>query len=144
MTKTLVEKLGLKPGHRALVLNAPPGYVDTLFPLPVGASVDTSGTGPYDFVQVFVHNKAEGAEYTPRAIQAVKSDGLLWFAYPKKSGSIKTDISRDVGWEPLRDAGWDGVTLISMDDTWSSFRVRPLADIKTRTQFRTERNKGKE
>jgi hypothetical protein len=36
------------------------------------------------------------------------------------------------------------VTLVSLDDTWSCFRLRPLADIKTRTEFRTERNKHKE
>ena len=66
------------------------------------------------------------------AIGAVKSNGLLWVTYPKKSGKIKTDISRDMGWEAMTQAGWDAVTLVSVDDTWSALRLRPLADIKSR------------
>jgi hypothetical protein len=81
-------------------------------------------------VQVFAHQKTNVDTYTPQAIQAVKTGGLLWFAYPKKSSKIKTDIHRDSGWEALKEAGWDGIKLIALDDTWSVMRFRPIEDIK--------------
>jgi hypothetical protein len=61
----------------------------------------------------------------PSALSAVVDNGLLWFAYPKKSGPLKSDLSRDSGWEPLFEAGFDSVAQISIDETWTGFRFRP-------------------
>lgn len=42
--------------------------------------------------------------------------GALWFAYPKRTGSIKTDITRDVGWGALYDLHYCPVTQIAIDE----------------------------
>jgi len=122
----LANKLHIKPGHRVLVLNAPDDYLDLLGPLPDGATLVKSGGKDLDFVQVFVNDIAELERLAPRAIQAVKSDGLLWFCYPKKSSGAATDLSRDVGWDSVTGAGLEGVAQISIDDTWTGFRFRPV------------------
>jgi hypothetical protein len=129
---SLAAKLQVKPGFKMLILNAPDGYVSALSDLPAGAQVMTSGSGPFDFVQVFAHNKADVDSYTPKAIAALKPGGMLWFCYPKKTGKIKTDISRDAGWDSVNKAGFEGIRLISIDDTWSSMRFRPREEIKSR------------
>lgn len=131
---TLTKKLVIKPGYTLLILNAPQGYTALLDPLPDGVTVQTTADGQYDLVQLFVYSKADVAAHAPGAIAAVKSGGLLWFAYPKKSGAIKTDINRDAGWQIVLDAGWDPVTQISIDDTWSSLRFKPTGDIKVMTR----------
>lgn len=130
----LVKKLLLKPGYSLLILNAPDGYLQMLNPLPEGVEIQTQveAQKTFDFVQVFVHNKADVDSYTPTVIQATRTGGLLWLAFSKKSSKIKTDISRDSGWESLNAAGWQGVTLISLDDTWSAFRARPVSESKAR------------
>jgi hypothetical protein len=117
-----------------LILNAPEDYRELLGALPDGVEVAMAAqTGiRYDSVQLFVRNVAELNAHALAAINAVKPNGLLWITYPKKSGKIKTDISRDVGWEAVTTAGWDGVTIVSIDDTWSALRFRPLADIQSR------------
>ncbi|EMP08588.1 hypothetical protein LEP1GSC124_1301, partial [Leptospira interrogans serovar Pyrogenes str. 200701872] len=38
---------------------------------------------------------------------------------PKKSSGTKTDLDRDHGWELLSKKGYEGVALISLDETWS-------------------------
>ena len=131
---SLAKKLGIKPGFKLLVLNAPTDYPMRLGVLPDNVVVTTTAQpgAVYDFVQLFVRNVAELNTKALAAIGAVKPNGLLWIAYPKKSGKIKTDISRDVGWDSVTKAGWDGVTIVSIDDTWSALRFRPLADIKSR------------
>jgi hypothetical protein len=107
-----VEVEGLPHGAQLTVWNPETG------PFPVEG-------GEFDWVQLFARSVSELESLAPAALRAVKRDGLLWIAYPKKSGPIKTDISRDVGWHPVHDAGWMGVTLVSLDETWSCGRFRP-------------------
>ncbi|HYO89253.1 MAG TPA: hypothetical protein VER79_11430 [Candidatus Limnocylindrales bacterium] len=66
------------------------------------------------------------------AILAVKPGGVFWACYPKLTGEIKTDITRDKGWDALTGAGWRGVAQVSVDGTWSALRFRPETDIKPR------------
>jgi hypothetical protein len=69
--------------------------------------------------------KADVQALAPAVLSAVVEDGLLWFAYPKKSGAVKSDLSRDIGWEPVFAGGFDSVAQISIDETWTGFRFRP-------------------
>jgi predicted transport protein len=123
----LVKKLGIKPGQRALVLNAPPGYTTQLDPLPEGVTLAHTPDGSYDFVQLFVKNQAELAEHIPTAIQLLKPGGLFWIAYPKLSSKIATDLTRDVGWDAVYNAGLEGVSLVSIDAVWTAMRFKPGA-----------------
>jgi hypothetical protein len=129
---SLASKLQVKPGMKLLIMNAPDGYLKLLDKLPAGAEVTTNEDGTFDFVQAFVYNKADIDRLAPKAIRAVKPGGMLWFSYPKKTGKIKTDISRDVGWDMVAKAGWEGVRQIAIDDTWSALRFRPASEIKSR------------
>src|SRR3712207_6025825 len=128
----LAKKLGMKPGHKELVLNAPDGYLQMLAPLPEGAEVATTlGGGAFDLVQVFVRSKADMDSYAGPALEAVKSGGLLWFSYPKKTSRVKTDINRDVGWDSVTGAGWENIAQVSIDDTWSAGRFRPSSAVNS-------------
>lgn len=131
--KTLAQKLQVKAGQSIGVMNVPQDYAGKLEPLPDGATVDVVN-GTYDAVHLFVYSKADADTWIPQAIAAVKAGGMLWIAYPKKSSSIKTDITRDVGWEALKAADWHEVTQISMDGTWSFLRMRPRDEIKVMTR----------
>ena len=129
---SLAEKLKIKRGQKLLILHAPDGYVQLLGSLPEGTEARTSSGGAFDLVQVFVRSKAEVDSNARTAVQALKPGGMLWFSFPKKSSKIKTDISRDTGWEALRELGMEGVSLISVDDTWSAMRYRPASAVKSR------------
>ena len=132
----LTKRLGLKAGFRALILDAPDGFIASLDPLPDGVSISVSREADtaYDMVNVFVSSKADVDQHAALALNAVRKGGLLWFTYPKKSSKIKTDVSRDAGWDALTGAGWEGIAVISVDDTWSAMRFRPHEDIKSRNR----------
>lgn len=125
----LLKKLGIKSGKHMLILNAPDGYIATLAPLLENANIQTQAEGTFEFVQVFVYDKASLHLHAPRAMQAVKPGGLLWITYPKKTSAIKSDISRDILWEELSDSGMRPVTQIAIDDTWSALRFRPYEEV---------------
>ncbi len=129
---SLIKKLAIKSGYKLLVLNAPDGYLQQLGPLPEGAELSTNGAGPFDFVQMFAYSKADVDSMADAAINALKPGGLLWFAYPKKSSKIKTDITRDIGWDTVLKTGFETVSAIAIDDTWSALRFKLHQDIKAR------------
>ena len=80
----LIKKLQLKPGLRALFLNAPEGYVASLGPLPDGVALVDGPPGTLDFVQLFVRDSVELTRHAPVALAAIKRDGVLWISYPKQ------------------------------------------------------------
>lgn len=121
----LAGKLGIKPGMAVLLQGAPPGFATQLGSLPDGAKLLTTSTRAADCVIAFVRSKADVKTMAPSVLRAVIANGLLWFAYPKKSGPLRSDLSRDSGWEPVFESGFDSVAQISIDDTWTGFRFRP-------------------
>jgi hypothetical protein len=123
----ITKKMGMKPGQKVLILNAPEGYLQMLEPLPAGVEVQTLAEEMYDFIQAFCAHKADVDRDASAILQALKPDGLLWLTYPKKSSKITTDISRDVGWDALLSAGWQVVSLVAIDETWAALRFRPVA-----------------
>lgn len=139
--KTLAQKLSLKPGYRAVILNAPEGYLERLQPLPERVSIVEEVRGVYDFVQVFVQSRKEVDARALDAIAALQPGGVLWFSYPKKSSGIKTDITRDLGWETVYGADYGPVSNVSLDDTWSGLRFKPEKAIerKADSQFRKQK-----
>ena len=123
---TLIKKLRIQPGQRLVILNPPPGYVESLQPLPEGAQLVTATEGAaVDFCHLFAINSAQLAELLPTALAACKYDGLLWISYPKKSSKVESDLSRDALWELPGETGLRPVTQISIDQTWSALRFRP-------------------
>jgi hypothetical protein len=129
---SLQRRLQLKPGQRALILNAPEGYIESLGPLPDGVSLVDGPPGTLDFVHLFVRDGAELAGYAPTALAAIKRDGVFWISYPKKSSGVVSDLTRDEGWAPIAAAGLRPVTQIAVDTTWSAVRWRPIELVKSK------------
>ena len=89
----------------------------------------------------------EIAENAPAAVAALVEDGLLWFAYPKKSSKkYRSDVGRDDSWQALGDLGFEAVRQIAIDEDWSALRFRQARFIKsmTRDQKRTWSAEGRE
>jgi hypothetical protein len=128
--KPVAAKLGIKAGHTVLLIAAPPEAEALLGPMPADASVTTEGQRPCDAVIVFVPTSATLTAHSERAIAAVKTGGLLWLAYPKKTGGIASDMQRERAWEAFAHLDWRPVSQIALDDTWSALRFRPVADLK--------------
>lgn len=119
-------KLKVKDGMDLLILNAPEAYLTVPDELQVSVTIDIQPKADrYPFVQLFTKNRQELQAWAEKAVQFLEEGGLLWICYPKKSSSLYEDLSRDEGWEAITTFGLEGVSLISVDDTWSAMRFRP-------------------
>jgi hypothetical protein len=132
MSGDLARKLQIRSGSRTLVINPPDGYLDVLSPLPAGASLAASGDGPFDVVQLFARNRSELDAAIGQAIATAGEDGILWVSYPKLASGSASDLSRQAVWDALAGTGWEPVTQVAVDDTWSALRIRPSQKVGAR------------
>ena len=124
----LIRKLLLKPGTDILLLNAPPAYREAIAAHGVTVADGAAGS-QFDLVQLFAPNRTELDAGLLPAIAATRPGGILWISYPKQTGAIKSDLNRDRVRELSAFSGWRPVTQISIDETWSALRFRPVEDV---------------
>lgn len=136
MAASLADKLKLKAGMRAALVNAPEGLAQALAPLPSGVDLSTMLDGQFDWIQVFVRNTTELAAVSPKLAATLRPASLLWIAFPKGTSKIQTDLTRDKGWEALQALDLKWINLVSVDDTWSAFSLRPYRPGEERQSFR--------
>jgi hypothetical protein len=129
---SIVKKLGLKPGMRALVLGAPSGYMNALTPLPDQVEVSQNVGSTHEFVQVFVTKKSDIAKSAKKLLHSATPGALVWITYPKKTSGVDSDLSREAVWAAMEGTGWRPVSQIAIDEVWSALRFRPTQDVKSR------------
>ncbi|MHA2042843.1 MAG: DUF3052 family protein [Candidatus Thorarchaeota archaeon] len=127
-SKPIPKKLLIKENYIVLLLNEPNGYRDLLIDLPDGVEIVSSSPQPVDFVHLFVRDKAELEALLEKTNSYVKEDGLFWLSYPKGTSKIETDINRDSIWDYSKTLGIRPVSMISIDDTWSAMRMKPMKE----------------
>ncbi len=124
----LIDKLGIKPGYRLALVQAPDGYEDLLGPLPAGVA-HGEAQGSLDFIQVFVSSRAELESQFPRLKAALAANGLLWVSWPKRAARMKTDLDENIVREIGLAHGLVDVKVIAVDATWSGLKfVYRLSD----------------
>ena len=127
--KALVQKIGLKPGHRLALAGEPDGFIKELAPLPEGVAVVSGGRTPLDCVILFADEartlESRIARWTPRLAPA----GMLWIAWPKKASKVATDVTEGFVRNTGLAAGLVDVKICAVNDIWSGLKfVRRLKD----------------
>lgn len=118
----LRKKLGLKPGLRACILNAPPHYADLLGSLPDGLVQVETLEPDLDFIQAFALDRAALDGHFAAAVPHLTPTGMLWLCWPKKASSITSDLSSDVVREAGLAAGLVDVKVCAVDADWSALK----------------------
>ena len=87
------------------------------------------------FALVFATKKSQVDRLSKSLTSKALGDAILWFAYPKgTSQRLRCDFNRDNGWEVIREAGWDSVRQVAIDEDWSAPRFRRKEFINRRSQ----------
>jgi hypothetical protein len=119
----LVKKLGIKPGTRAVLSDAPADFVALLGELPDGVSFATALRGNVEFAVCFVTARRVLAGRVAVLRRALAPDGMAWIAWPKRASGVATDISEDVIREVALPTGLVDVKVCAIDDTWSGLKL---------------------
>ena len=120
----LAGKLGIKPGHAVVLLEAPTGFARLLEPLPDDVTMLTAAAAPdtYDIILLFVTSQAALKRGFAKAAARLKPAGGLWVAWPKKASGVATDLTENDVREVGLDAGLVDNKVCAIDETWSGLR----------------------
>jgi 1-acyl-sn-glycerol-3-phosphate acyltransferase len=124
----LSRRLLIQPDQRVLVINPPAGYLESLQPLPAGASAGDQTDGAHDVVQLFAEDRATLERDAGSAREALKPGGVLWISYLNPAALRGSDLTRDHGWGVLHGAGLVAVKQVEVDRTWLALRFEPTAE----------------
>ena len=135
---TVFEKLNLKDQQEIVVLNAPQSFAAELASLPtLHLHQDLESAAEVEFFVGFVTHQNEVDALSAQVAQRAKGDAIVWFAYPKgTSKKLKCDFNRDTGWAVLKDAGFDTVRAIAIDEDWTALRFRRMEFINPGSKSR--------
>jgi len=129
--RSLPEKLGIKPGSRICILNAPTNYNDTLGELPPSVQRLSKPKGVLNFIHFFARQRSELERVFPALKRELAETGMLWISWPKAASKIATDVNenavREIG---LKNQMVD-VKVCAVDAVWSGLKF--VYRIKDRT-----------
>jgi len=113
----LPKKLGIKPGHRVLLLGAPDGFELE------GVQPVRSLRGQADVILSFHVERADLAKRMPALRRAMVQNGGLWIAWPKQASKVPTDLTENV----VRDLALANALVdnkvAAIDQVWSGLRL---------------------
>ncbi len=127
----LFKKLNLGTLQRIHVLNAPKNFEPELAALD-GIEIKRDARGKVAWALAFAVTQVELDKASHALVKAADGDAQLWIAYPKGSSKrYRCEFNRDSGWGVLKDAGFDTVRMVAIDEDWSALRFRRSEYIKS-------------
>ena len=123
--KTVLEKLGWKPGLGLRFVTAVPEGVSLARP---GGAGDAA-----DLVIGFVAWSRDVPVVAAEALALYRDGARLWLLYPKRGSAVAPDMTRDKGWEGLPQDVLP-VAQVAVDANWSALRFRRRHEIAKLTR----------
>jgi hypothetical protein len=120
--RSLVDKLGIKAGHRVAILGAPPAYAATLGELPPQVKLGNDLRSEKDLLHFFTKSRQELEQKFPALKSVLAQKGLLWISWPKGSSGVATDVNDNVVREIGLRNGLVDVKVCAVDETWSGLK----------------------
>lgn len=125
----LPKKLGIKPGFRLHLANAPAEVRAEL--REALAQCEMKPGGELDFAMLFTKSRAELAREFSQTAKLLAPAGMLWVSWPKKSSGVASDLDDNLVRIIGLDAGLVDVKVCAVTEVWSGLKfVRRVKDRK--------------
>jgi hypothetical protein len=127
----LPKKLGIKPGFRVRLANAPAEVRAELREALAECQMKTKPGDALDFAMLFTKSRAELAREFLRFAKLLAPAGMLWTSWPKKSSGVASDVDENLVRGIGLDAGLVDVKVCAVTEVWSGLKfVRRVKDRK--------------
>jgi hypothetical protein len=122
----LWKKLGMKPGMRAQLLHADPGWRIPLdepgAPAPI-EWLDPADDGPAGLVLAFYRKASEYLDELDTIGARIRPDGMLWAAWPRKAAGHASDIDENLLRDRAVERGLVDVKVAAISADWSGLKI---------------------
>lgn len=116
--KPLAVKLGIKPGSRVVLIDAPDRFERVLNGLPEGVDLAYDAKGPRDLTILFSRSAAEFEAKLPELTRVCR-DSRFWVAWPKLTSRLRSDLREPYIREKAIERGFVDYKVCAIDETWS-------------------------
>lgn len=118
----LAKKLGLKPGLRVLLRDAPGDYA-ALTDFDLTLCQVLARPAAFDFAHAFVGSRATLQQALDALEPHLDDAGMIWTSWPKKASKIATDLTEDGIRELALPRGLVDVKVCAVDAVWSGLKL---------------------
>lgn len=128
----LPQKLGIKPGFRVRLANAP-ADVRAILREAIGECeiVKQEQQDMLDFAMIFSRSRTELSKEFSRISRLLAPAGMLWVSWPRKSSGVAADLDENKVREIGLYAGLVDVKVCAVTEVWSGLKfVRRIKDRK--------------
>jgi hypothetical protein len=119
----LAKKLGIGPGKRVLLIDAPRDYAALLAPLPDDVRFDARAGRGTDIAQVFATRRVALQRQLAALRRALRPDAAVWVSWPKKASKAETDITEDVVRAVALPLGFVDIKVCAVSAIWSGLKL---------------------
>jgi len=119
----LAKKLGIKPGSRVHLVNAPGGYRRLLEPLPAEVRFEAQATDATDLVQVFETDRKRLAEALGGLRRRLSPQAAVWVSWPKQASNVATTVTEDTIRELALPLGFVDIKVCAVTEVWSGLKL---------------------
>ena len=116
----LCRKLGIKAGDTVALLGEPSGWI--IEGLPEGVVVRSRARRPLDLIVAFFDRRAKVERRLPVLVRALRADGSLWIAWPRKAAGHASDISENDLRDVVLPTGLVDIKVAALDEDWSGLK----------------------
>ncbi len=121
--KSLIQKLGLKDGAKAIVVMPPADYARLTSGAAIGQRTAAPAAGEFDFIHAFVRDEASLATKLRKLEPRLADGGMLWVSWPKKTSKMFIDLTEDGIRKQCLPMGLVDVKVCAVDEDWSGLKL---------------------
>lgn len=121
--KSLIQKLGLKDGAKAIVVMPPANYARLTDGAAIGQRTASPAAGQFDFIHAFVRDEASLATKLHKLEPRLADGGMLWVSWPKKTSKMFVDLTEDGIRKVCLPMGLVDVKVCAVDEDWSGLKL---------------------
>ncbi len=121
--KPLIDKLGIRPGMKVLLIHQPGNYYD-LLPANINRQLCKKNETP-DLVHLFVKSLKELDNEMQKMKPALEKNPslVIWVSWHKKSSKIPTDVTEDHIRNYALHTGLVDVKVCAVSEIWSGLKL---------------------
>lgn len=121
--KSLIAKLGLKDGVKAIAIAPPANYAELTDNAAITPRKSAPATGSFDFIHLFVSNEAALARDLRKLEPRLAQGGMLWVSWPKKTSKLFADLTEEGIRRLCLPMGLVDVKVCAVDADWSGLKL---------------------
>ena len=119
---SLIDKLGIRPGQRVVVMRAPAEYAPVVEVIARRATLLRRLGGRFDVVQYFVTSLEQLGAVMPNLANNLVPGGMLWICWIKQASPRHSGVTENAVRAAGLAAGLVDVKVAAISDDWSGLK----------------------